>query len=164
MNRWWIIGAAVLLSGLALYYYFWTPPLQPLPETDTQVNYWIQQFDKTNAIEFLENGGLFMNARVRDGKLDEEVVLPLLKRIKEETGIEPLASLMPDSNKIAGMMLVNLPADPAKLERLKQIFVEADDAYEGPILRNYGDLWMHFELMDPTLAKMNNMSNWDSVE
>lgn len=160
MKRWKIIGG-ILLLVVGLGFLFppnFVPDLRPL--TDGEVQMWMEESEQQDAIEFLEQGGRYADREYASQQLDEKVVMPLLQRLRDEVGQESIALLMEQNPRYASAMAVKLPSDEARRLQLQSIFIEADEAFSGIILRQYGHTWMHFEIADEAFAQASNLENW----
>lgn len=161
MQRWQVVTGIILVVGV-LGFLFRPEPVPDLrPVTDKQVNDWMANFEQKDGIEFLEQGGSYADRNRPGGSFDRELVLPLLQRIQQETGQKSVALLMKENPKFAGAIAVSIPDDEATRKRLQTIFFETDEQFAGLILRQYGDDWMHFEIMDEEFAKASKLENWN---
>ena len=164
MKRFSIIIGIVLIAVLS-WYLLRADPLPDLrPATDHHIQSWVKEFELKNAHEFFEADGSFMDLKFADQNLDQIVIFPLIQRIRRETGLEPLAVLTKENSQHAGGMIVELPLERGKFRQLQSIFIAADEAYPGVILRQYGHQWMQFELLDEETANASGMENWDVEE
>ncbi len=102
---------------------------------------------KTEAIPFLESKGTFYD---QDGTthVDREIVLPLLRRLKELAPTEQWAMLRPEKADSAYGMLIELPGDAQLVDRMAEAVQEADDQFSGLILQQWGHKWLLIDLID----------------
>jgi hypothetical protein len=103
--------------------------------------------EKREAIPFLEQHGRFFDL---DGKthVDQEVVLPLLKRLKELAPTKQWAMLSPEKANLSYGVLIELPQDPKIVDNMAQAVQEADDKFSGFILQQWGHRWLLINLID----------------
>ncbi len=114
---------------------------------------WLVNLKKVDAIEFLNGGGHFADHEASQGAdLDKNVVRPLVERLKNEAQLEVIALIdqIPDR---AMSMAARLPEDRESLLLVKRIIREADAAFPGVIMRQYGYHWMYFSVLDEKTAK-----------
>jgi len=140
------------------------PPIPTMDDIDRKIVELQVKFGAKPAHDFFADDGIFMNGAFQGQNLDERVIQPLVERIRSETELVPLAVLFPENPKRAGAMVVPLPQAKAELHALQTIFIESDHAFDGVILRAYGNHWMQFELMDAATAQASEIENWDIEE
>lgn len=107
----------------------------------------LTKHDKMEAIPFLENKGQFFDQDAST-HVDREIVLPLLKRLKELTGTEQWAMIRPENTKAAYGMLIELPGDSQMVDQMAEAVQEADDKFAGLILQQWGRKWLLIDLID----------------
>lgn len=161
MRKW--IATAVLLGLLAGGLWWWRAhrPLDYRPVTDARVSQIHADSTLKDGIEFLQQGGAYADRDPSQKGLDEQLVLPLLERLRSELGHRPQAVLMDDDPTIAGLMTLRLPNNPEQVEKLKQFFSEADAEFDGVILHQYGHHWMHFDFVSAENAAVMEIDNWE---
>ncbi len=152
MRKWIIVVlvAAALLGG-----YYWSRPRFDFRAiADRQIEQdWMVNLKKVDAIEFLNGGGYYADIEPnKDLKMDKNVVRPLVERLKKDGRLEVLALIdeVPDR---AVVITARLPEDREQLLLVKRIVKEADDAFPGVILRQYGYHWMYFAVLDEQTAR-----------
>jgi hypothetical protein len=116
--------------------------------------------DKREAIEFLEKHGQFFDM---DGTthVDRDVVVPLLKRLKELTPTQQWAVLRPEKRDAAFAVLIELPKDRKLVDRMADAVQEADDKFSGLILQQWGHEWLMINLIDQESYEILKKSNPD---
>jgi hypothetical protein len=82
--------------------------------------------------------------------VDREVVLPLLKRLQEVYQSEQWVLLRPGNADSAVALFIELPDDEEVVERMAHVVQEADDAYSGFIVQQWGYEWLGIALVDET--------------
>ena len=107
----------------------------------------LDKHDKMEAIPFLEGKGTFFD-QDRSTHVDREIVLPLLKRLKELTPTEQWAMIRPEKANSAYGMLIELPNDPKMVDQMAEAVQEADDKFSGLILQQWGHKWLLIDLID----------------
>ena len=145
---------ALVAAVLVGWYFLARPRFDFKAITDKQVEQdWIVNLKKVDAIEFLNGGGHYADIEpVEDLEMDQKVVRPLVERLKKDARLEVFALIdqIPDR---AFAFAARLPEDHSQRLLIKRIVKEADDAFPGVILRNYGYHWMYFSVLDETTAK-----------
>ena len=151
--RKWII-TALIMALLAGAYMLSRPRIDFRDFADKVVEQdWLVNLKKVDAIEFLDGGGHFADHEASRGKdLDKNIVRPLVNRLKTDAQLEVIALIDQQPNQ-AISMAARLPEDRERLLLVKRIIKEADDAFPGVILRQYGYHWMYFEVLDEMTAK-----------
>lgn len=152
MPRW--IIAVLVIALLTGWYVLSRPKFDFRAISDKQVEQdWLVNLKKVNAIEFLNGGGHFADHEASQGvDLDKNVVRPLVERLQSDGQLEVIALIdeIPDR---AFSMAARLPEDRERLLLVKRIVREADEAFPGVIMRQYGYHWMYFSVLDEQTAK-----------
>lgn len=108
---------------------------------------WLTGREMVDAIEFLERGGQYENLGIPDeAPVDQDHVLPLLKRIRDELSLNPVAVLLTPERAMA--ILVLNPSAPAKRNRLRDLMQAADDEFPGLLMDNWGEKWLSLDFLD----------------
>jgi hypothetical protein len=120
----------------------------------------LDKHDKREAISFLEDHRQFYDL---DGTthVDREIVLPLLKRLKELAQTEQWAMLRPEKANSSYGLLIALPDDPQIVDRMADAIQEADDKFSGFILQQWGHRWLLIDLIDQQTFEHLKASNPD---
>lgn len=105
----------------------------------------LSKHEKREAIPFLEKQGRFFDID-NTTHVDRDVVLPLLKQLKQVAPTEQWAVLRPEKANSAYGVLIELPNDPKIVDRMAESVQEADDKFSGLILQQWGHKWL---LIDP---------------
>lgn len=151
--RKWII-TALIVALLAGWYMLSRPRVDFRAMADKAVEQdWMVNLKKVDAIAFLNGGGHFADNEIGRGEdLDKNIVLPLVNRLKKDAQVEVMALIdqQPDQ---AFSMVARLPEEHERLLLVKRIIKEADDAFPGVLLRQYGYHWMYFSVLDEPTAK-----------
>ncbi len=115
---------------------------------DTQIeDQWMANREVVDAIPFLEKGGKYENLGIKgEVPIDKPHVLPLLKRIRDELSLKPIAVL--EGPGFAMAILVEIPKDPARRKRLRDMMQPADDAFSGLLMDNWGQKWLSLDFLD----------------
>ena len=103
--------------------------------------------EKREALPFFENHGRFYDLNDTT-HVDRDVVVPLLKRLKELTPTPQWAILRPEKANSAYGVLIGLPNDPKIVDRMADAVQEADDKFSGFILQQWGHEWLLINLID----------------
>ena len=120
----------------------------------------LDQHEKREAITFLENKGQFFDLD-SNTHVDREVVLPLLKRLKELAPTEQWAMLRPEDKHSAYGMLIALPAESKIVDEMADAVQEADDKFSGCILQQWGHRWLLINLIDQQTLEYLKQANPD---
>jgi hypothetical protein len=133
------IGLALLAGGCG-------SDIQEIADRHVQKDM-LDKHEKHDAIAFLEGRGHFCDF---DGTthVDREIVLPLLKRLKELAPTDQWAMLRPEKADSCYGMLIALPDDRAIVDRMAAAVQEADDRFSGFILQQWGRRWLLINLID----------------
>ncbi len=137
----WIVclGAALAAVGCGR-------DLQKIADQHVQ-RHFFDKHEKREAISFLENHGQFFDIDPST-HVDRDVVLPLLKRLKEVAETPQWAIMRPEKKNSAYAMVVGLPKDPQLVDRMAEAVQQADDNYSGFILQQWGHEWLVFDVID----------------
>ena len=102
---------------------------------------------KVEAIPFFEQKGRYFDA---DGTttVDRDVVLPMLKVLKEIAPTEQWVIPDNDDPKTAFAVYVKMPSDLKIGSRMVDAVEYADDQFSGFILQQWGHDWFYFQLID----------------
>lgn len=108
---------------------------------------WLAGREMVDAIEFLERGGQYENLEIPDAaQIDQDHVLPLLKSIRDELSLNPMAVLLTPERAMA--ILIDNPSAPAKRNRLRDLMQAADDKFPGLLIDNWGEKWLSLDFLD----------------
>jgi hypothetical protein len=103
--------------------------------------------EKREALPFFEKHGKFYDL---DGTthVDQDVVVPLLKRLNEIAATEQWVLLRPKKTNSAYVLLIELPQDPNMVDQMAEAVQQADDNFSGFILQQWGHEWLAMNLID----------------
>jgi hypothetical protein len=120
----------------------------------------LDKHEKREAILFFEQSGQFFDL---DGKthVDREIVLPLLKRLKELAPTDQWAMLRPERTNSSYAVLIGLPSEPQIVDQMAEAIQEADDKFSGFILQQWGHRWLLINLIDQRTFEYLKTSNPD---
>lgn len=126
---------------------------EPLPtvaeEHDQQIETsWMVDRAATDAVEFLEQGGMYENAST-DQDIDGQYVLPMIRQLRDDFGLDVRALL--DDPEIAFAIVVDVSQMPLGDDRRPQvmdIIEETDKKFPGVLIDKWGDRWLSFDLLD----------------
>lgn len=107
----------------------------------------LDKFEKREAIPFFEQQGKFFDVQ-RETTVDRDVILPLLKRLAEVDRTEQWVMLHPGQTNTAIALMVRLPEDKGRVDRMAQRVQEADEQYAGMIVQQWGYEWLGLALVD----------------
>jgi hypothetical protein len=114
--------------------------------------------EKCDAVSFFEKHGQFYDLDSTT-HVDQEVVVPLLKKLKAIAPTEQWAMIRPEKKDSAYGVLIGLPKDRKVVDRTAEAVQEADDKFDGFILQQWGREWLVINLIDQqsyeTLKKSN---------
>ena len=146
-GRSWNTGDVRCLTlGLALFAGGCGSDIQEIADLHVQRDM-LDKHERCEAIAFLERRGRFYDF---DGttQVDREIVLPLLKRLKELAPSDQWALLRPEKPNSCYGILIALPDDRAIVDRMAAAVQEADDRFSGFILQQWGHRWLLINLID----------------
>lgn len=116
--------------------------------------------EKCEAIEFFEKKGHFYDVGTST-TADKDVVLPLLKELKEVAPTDQWVLLKPESTNEALAVLIALPADIKVVDRMAEVVQKADDRFSGFILQQWGHEWLSIDLINKETYEFLKKSNPD---
>ena len=118
----------------------------------------LNKHEKRPAVPFFEKHGQFFDID-KTTNVDQEVVLPLLKRLNELAPTPQWVVMRPEKRDAAYGVVIGLPKDPKLVDRMAEAVQEADDKFDGLILQQWGYEWLLINLIDKqtyeTLKKSN---------
>ncbi len=120
----------------------------------------LDKHDKCEALQFFDQHGQFFDAD-RTTHVDKDVVVPLLKRLKELAATEQWAMLRPEKKNSAYAVLIKLPPDPQLVDRMAEAVQDADDKFSGFILQQWGREWLLIDLVDQQAYEFLKKTNPD---
>jgi hypothetical protein len=114
----------------------------------------INQDRRIDAVEYLTQGGKHTEPWKAAGPddLDRTVVLPLMKRFKEEFRAEPWAHLQ-EPDDFAWTFCVRLPASGGARSGMARAIREAESRFEGTIETTWGNRWLVIDFIDGPLEE-----------
>ena len=114
---------------------------------DTQIEeQWMAGREKVDAIEFLEKNGQYENMELpEESQVDQFYVLPLLKKVRDELSLKPVAVLLDSERALA--VLVPIPTASAPRNRLRDFVRDADEGFAGLLLDNWGEKWLSLDFL-----------------
>lgn len=149
--KWWIIeqlesiGLKRLMIGLMLFgigcaiAYWMYPRLDDATIFDQQItDVWMDGREVVDAEDFFRNGGVYEN--VTDLKVDQEFVLPLVQRLKQEHQLNVIAILQ--EPKLAYAVLAEVPEERSQRNDIRRTVLEIDEKFPGLILQSWGHQWL----------------------
>ncbi|HUE14036.1 MAG TPA: hypothetical protein VMR25_07725 [Planctomycetaceae bacterium] len=107
----------------------------------------LDKHEKRPALPFFEKHGQFFDLD-STSKVDQEVVVPLLKKLNEIAATQQWAMLRPEQANSAYGILIELPKDPKTVDRMAEAVQQADDKFSGFILQQWGHEWLLIDLID----------------
>ncbi len=112
---------------------------------------WMPGRPSTDAVEFLSNGGTYASSDV-EPNLDQELLLPLLRVLKDECGTEPLVLL--DDPERAFAVIVDVHSTDIDRSTIIDAIERANKDYSGLILDKWGRTWLSIDLLDQSKARL----------
>ena len=107
---------------------------------------------RCEAIGFFDQGGRFFDDD-ETTTVDRDVVLPLLKQVRETARTDQWVVPQPNNAKQALALLIELPDDQATIDRMAKDVEAADDKFSGLILQQWGHQWLSLNLIDQETAE-----------
>jgi hypothetical protein len=120
----------------------------------------LDKHDKCEALPFFEQHGQFFDADTTT-HVDNEVVVPLLKRLKELAATEQWVVLRPEKKNSAYAVLIKLPSESQLVDRMAEAVQDADDRFSGFILQQWGREWLLIDLIDQQTYEFLKKTNPD---
>jgi hypothetical protein len=142
MIRWTVLAflaVTLSLSGCR-------PDYKRIADEHVEANL-LEQYESREAIAFFEERGRLFDADDTT-RVDQQVVLPLLKQLNEVAPTQQWALLRPEDQDAAMVVLVELPPDPPTVDRMAEVVQAADDKFSGFIVQQWGHTWLMFNLID----------------
>jgi hypothetical protein len=109
--------------------------------------YMLDKHEKQPALAFFEKHGQFFDLDDTTN-VDQQVVVPLLKKLNEIAATPQWAMIRPEKNNSAYGILIGLPKDPKTVDRMAEAVQQADDNFSGFILQQWGHEWLLIDLID----------------
>ncbi len=132
---------------------------------DTQIeDQWMVNRQVVDAIPFLEKGGQYENLGNKgEVPIDKPYVLPLLKRIRDELSLKPVAVLEGPQHAMA--ILIEIPKDPIQRQRMGDILQQAADSFPGLLMDNWGHKWLSLDFLDQQeVAVLKSSGNLEPLQ
>ena len=85
--------------------------------------------------------------------LDEPHIIPLLTQLRREFGLEQFVILSEEAN-MAYAVVMKLPQDADSRRALETRLAEADAAFPGMILQEWGEEWLSLDFADEEQAEV----------
>lgn len=122
-------------------------PEESIPDMhDAQiVAEWMPGRPSFDAVEFLSNGGTYVSTEA-EPDLDQTLLLPLLRVLKDDCGTEPLVLL--DNPERAFALIVDVQSAEIDRSRIIDAIERANEDYLGVILDKWGRKWLSIDLLD----------------
>ena len=132
---------------------------------DTQIeDQWMANREVVDAIPFLEKGGKYENLGIPgEVPIDKPHVLPLLKRIRDELSLKPVAVLEGPQHAMA--ILIEIPKDPTQRKRMGNILQQTADSFPGLLMDNWGHKWLSLDFLDQQeVAVLKSSGNLEPLQ
>lgn len=110
---------------------------------------WMPNHQMVDAIPFFEGGGHYEDY---GESIDQPHVLPLMKRFRDELSLKPMAIL--EDPQLAMAIVIEIPNDAAQRTRMRKMLQEADDAFPGLLMDNWGQKWLSLDFLDDNEVTM----------
>src|SRR6516225_2184782 len=114
--------------------------------------------ERREAIPFFEQQGRYFDNDAST-TVDRDVVLPLLKRLNGVAATEQWVVLRPEVEDWAGGLVIGLPEGPQTVDQMAQVVQEADDAFPGFIIQQWGYEWLAIDFIDQETYEFLKKSN-----
>lgn len=127
------------------------PEPQAVVTLDDRVNgHLLQKYEQVEAEKFFATGGRYWNLGEKgEAPVDREVVVPLLKRAREELQM-PFTVLFDRKNPKYGVMLLGrVPQSETAKESLRNMIVESEKSFSGIILDEWSEEWLALDFLAP---------------
>ena len=109
---------------------------------------WMVDREQVDAVTFLEEGGVYEN-KPEKADVDRTYLLPLLKQLKDDFELSPVALL--DEPRIAFAVVIDvsgLSAEDGQRSGVVDAIQAADDAFPGLLVDKWGGRWLSLDLFD----------------
>lgn len=152
-SRWILLPGPWLLFGLvvaAVTAYFAFPRTDYKAQLDHQIeDGWMNGRESVDALKFFENGGIYEN---RDAPgttdIDQQYVIPLIKRLRDEHRLEVLVIVHDKLPNTAMAVIAEAPADRASRNKVRQTILEMTDSFPGLVTQNWSHHWVSLDFFD----------------
>ncbi|MEZ6127506.1 MAG: hypothetical protein R3C59_02330 [Planctomycetaceae bacterium] len=115
-------------------------------DVEVQQNYF-RNFGTTDAIKLLEAAGVYVDSEEPDAqKLDRPHILPLLKRLKSEFGMDPIAVTTRKDPNLILAIVAELPPGVTQ-EEVRAMLLDAQNTFPGEILQQWGYRWLSLDFL-----------------
>jgi len=132
------------------------PDFKRIADEHVQAN--LLESEKREAISFFEQNGRLFEVD-ETGSIDQEIVLPMLRQLNEVAPTEQWVLLRPDKKSSAIAVLVELPRDANKVDRMAGVVQASDDKFSGFIIQQWGHNWLVMSLIDQKSYEILKKSN-----
>lgn len=114
-------------------------------------------FKQVDAIEFLQQGGLYVDdPAFDDSPIDKPLVLPLLKTLEGDFGFEWIALVNPDQKQGRAYDIVaKIPVGVSRT-RVEKRLKELQQEFPGDILQSWGEEWFSIDFFNSEEADFLN--------
>ncbi len=121
---------------------------------DDVENAWSTKWKWVDAVQFFEKGGMYVDSGdPEDPALDRPHVLPLLKRLQQEFGLEWQAVLDNTNQTTALAVVARLPNDSTIRQRIEASLQREQASFPGDILQQWGHKWLTLDFLNEAQAK-----------
>lgn len=109
------------------------------------VESWFPGSPVEDAVAFLDDGGVY-ESLAAESDIDREHLLPLLRQLRDEFGLEPLVLL--EEPDLAFAVVIDVSAASVDRSSIVDAIVAADEQYPGMILDKWGRNWLSIDVLD----------------
>ncbi len=155
-----LVAAAAVMT---VAFYLWPKPeaARPFdtisPESipdlhDAQIiEEWMPGHRLVDAVDFFADGGMFASTEV-EPDLDQELLLPLLRVLRDECKVDPVVLL--DDPEIAFAVVIDVHAADTDRSAIIDAIERVNEDYPGLIVGKWGRTWLSIDLLDQQKAAM----------
>jgi hypothetical protein len=114
---------------------------------------WTKKWKWVDAVQYLEKGGVYVDTGdSEDAALDRPRVLPILKRLQREFGME-WEAVLDQSQSLALAVVARLPNDASARAKIEAVLAEEQRQFPGAILQQWGHKWLSLDFLNEEQAK-----------
>lgn len=125
------------------------PQVDRKAQFDRQVHeHYFKEFGQADAIELLSGNGIYVDSDEPDTpKLDRLHVLPLLKRLQADFGMQPIAVTAKRDPDLILAVVAELP-EGISVEDVQDMLYNVEEIFPGEILQHWGNKWLSLDFLN----------------
>jgi len=124
---------------------------------------WMQDRDMVDAVQFLEDGGVYENT-LPDHDIDAKIVLPLVRQLRDEFALDVYVLLTDSAHAHSVIVDISeLPRNDDRRPLIVDAIQKADDEFPGLLADKWGEEWLSFDLLDEFETKVFTKADLEAL-